>query len=66
MLAVVYQNNWVTPVLTLINKAEVSEVPYSNRSYITEKDKQQKWIMGTVGMAFLAAILSGIMTLILK
>jgi hypothetical protein len=36
------------------------------RPYITAKDKKQKWIMGTVGMAFLAAILSGIMTLILK
>lgn len=36
------------------------------RPYITAKDKKQKWIMGTVGMAFLAAILSGIMALILK
>ena len=36
------------------------------RPYITAKDKKQKWIMGTAGMAFLAAVLSGIMTLILK
>ena len=36
------------------------------RPYITAKDKKQKWIMGTVGMALIAAILSGIMTLILK
>ena len=36
------------------------------RPYITEKDKQRKWIMGTVGMALIAAILSGAMTLILK
>jgi len=36
------------------------------RPYITAKDKKKKWIMGTVGMALLAAILSGIMTLILK
>ena len=36
------------------------------RPYITAKDKQRKWIMGTAGMAFLAAILSGIMVLILK
>lgn len=35
------------------------------RPYITAKDKQQKWIMGTVGMAAFAAILSGIMALIL-
>ena len=36
------------------------------RPYIAAKDKKKKWIMGTVGMAILAAILSGIMALILK
>ena len=36
------------------------------RPYITAKDKKKKWIMGTVGMAILAAALSGIMALILK
>lgn len=36
------------------------------RPYITAKDKKKKWIIGTVGMALLAAILSGIMALILK
>ena len=36
------------------------------RPYITAKDKQKKWIMGTVGMAVLAAALSGIMCLILR
>ena len=36
------------------------------KPYITAKDKKQKWIMGTVGMAFIAAILSGIMALILR
>ena len=36
------------------------------RPYITAKDKKKKWIMGTVGMALLAAILYGIMALILK
>ena len=36
------------------------------RPYITAKDKKKKWIMGTVGMALLAAILSGLMALILK
>ena len=36
------------------------------RPYITVKDKKQKWIMGTAGMALIAAILSGAMTLILK
>ena len=36
------------------------------RLYITAEDKKKKWIMGTAGMALLAAILSGIMALILK
>ena len=36
------------------------------RPYITVKDKKQKWIMGTVGMAFIATILSAIMALILR
>ena len=36
------------------------------RPYITAKGKKKKWIMGTAGMALLAAILSGIMALILK
>ncbi len=35
------------------------------RPYITAKDRKQKWIMGTAGMAFIAAVLSGIMTLVL-
>ncbi len=29
-VAVVYQNNWVTPVLTLVDKARVEEIPYVN------------------------------------
>ena len=36
------------------------------RPYITAEDKKKKWIMGTAGMALLAAILSGIMALILR
>ena len=36
------------------------------RPYITAEDKKKTWIMGTAGMALLAAILSGIMALILK
>ena len=35
------------------------------RPYITAKDKQKKWIMGTAGMVVVAALLSGLMTLIL-
>lgn len=29
-VAVVYQNNWISPILTLINKADVKEKPYKN------------------------------------
>ena len=36
------------------------------RPYITTNDKKKKWIMGTVGMAVISAILSGIMCLIIK
>jgi len=35
------------------------------RPYITTKDKQRKWIIGTIGMAVLAAVLAGIMSVIL-
>ena len=34
--------------------------------YIPAEEKKRKWIMETVGMAVMAAILSGIMSLILK
>ena len=33
------------------------------KPYITTKDKQKKWLFGTVGMAVIAAALSGIMML---
>ncbi len=36
------------------------------KPYITAKDKKKKCIMGTVGMALIAAILSGIMAVILQ
>lgn len=36
------------------------------RPYITASDKKKKWIMGTVGMAVIAAGLSGIMCMILR
>ena len=35
------------------------------RPYITSSDKKKKWIMGTVGMAVIAAGLAGVMSLIL-
>lgn len=35
------------------------------RPYITAADKKKKWIFGTVGMAVIAAILAGVMTVIL-
>lgn len=36
-VAVVYQNNWVSPVLTLVDKAEVEEIPYSNDTIVKIK-----------------------------
>ena len=36
------------------------------RPYITAKDKKRKWIIGTVGMAVISAVLSGLMALVLK
>ncbi len=36
------------------------------KPYINRKDKIGKWLMGTVGFAILCAVLSGIMTLVLK
>lgn len=36
------------------------------RPYITTQDKKRKWLIGTVGWAVIAAILAGIMSLLLK
>ena len=33
------------------------------KPYITAKDKQKKWLFGTVGMTIIAAVLAAIMTL---
>lgn len=35
------------------------------RPYITAQDKKRKWLAGTVGMAVIAAILAGVMALLL-
>ena len=32
------------------------------KPYITAKDKQKKWLFGTVGMAVIAAVLAAMMT----
>ena len=32
------------------------------KPYITGKDKGKKWLLGTVGMAVIAAVLAGVMT----
>lgn len=34
-VAVVYQNNWITPVLTMIDKADVKEIPYKPKNLPT-------------------------------
>ena len=36
------------------------------KPYITAKDKKTKWMAGTVGMAVIAAILAGVMTLFIR
>ena len=36
------------------------------KPYITAADKRKKWIFGTVGMAVIAAVLSGIMTIFVR
>ena len=35
------------------------------KPYITAKDKQKKWLFGTVGMAVIAAVLAAIMTVLI-
>ncbi len=36
-VAVVYQNNWISPVLTMINKADVEEIPYKSPQIVAIK-----------------------------
>ena len=36
------------------------------KPYITAEAKRKKWLFGTVGMAVIAAVLAGIMALIVK
>ena len=36
------------------------------KPYISTSDKKRKWIMGTVGMAVISAVISGIMYLIIR
>lgn len=40
-VAVVYQNNWVSPILTLINKADVKETKYRNDNVSAIKPLKQ-------------------------
>ena len=35
------------------------------KPYITAADKKRKWIMGTLGMAVISALLAGIMSLLI-
>ena len=36
------------------------------RPYITARDRQTKWLFGTVGLAVISAVLAGIMALVLR
>ncbi|MBE5864621.1 MAG: DUF87 domain-containing protein [Lachnospiraceae bacterium] len=40
-VAVVYQNDWINPVLTMINKADVTEKPYINQRLMVIKSAKQ-------------------------
>ena len=36
------------------------------KPYITARDKKRKWLFGTVGMAVIAAVLSGVMLVFVR
>ena len=36
------------------------------RPYITARDRRNKWLFGTVGLAVISAVLAGIMALVLR
>lgn len=40
-VAVVYQNNWISPVLTMIDKANVTDIPYVNPKPVAIKSAKQ-------------------------
>lgn len=40
-VAVVYQNNWISPVLTMIDKADVTEIPYVNPAPVAIRPLRQ-------------------------
>lgn len=36
------------------------------KPYITGQDKKRKWLFGTVGMVVIAAVLAGVMALLVR
>ena len=36
------------------------------KAYITGQDKKRKWLFGTVGMVVIAAVLAGVMALLVR
>ena len=49
-----YTNAWIIPGTENL------------KQYINKKDKCKKWLFGTVGMAIISAILSGLMTIFIN
>lgn len=51
-----------------VGNTKAWEIPGTEdmKPYINKKDKRDKWLMGTIGFAILSAILSGIMSLLVK
>ena len=44
------------------NGQDDEQLPENLKPYITAKDKQKKWLFGTVGMVGIAAVLAAMMT----
>ena len=51
-----------------VGRTNAWEIPGTEglKPYITAKDKQKKWLFGTIGMAAISAALAAIMMLFMK
>ena len=66
----IYKNELLTPSPRdhWVGHTDAWNIPGTEdlKPYITADDKKKKWLFGTVGMAVISAILSGIMCLVLR
>jgi len=51
-----------------VGHTDIWDIPETEdmKPYINAKDKARKWLFGTIGFAVICAVLSGIMTLVVK